>query len=138
MNPETTGSGFPAKEKLKSRKKIQHVFEHGSAIVQVPFKVVYLFNKPEGNEPAFVRFSVSVPKRSFPRAHDRNRIKRKTREVYRLQKAALLQYGKAKRVGLDMMWIYLGKTELDYPSLYTAASKLIQKTMIAADKKFRV
>ncbi|MDZ4707130.1 MAG: ribonuclease P protein component [Saprospiraceae bacterium] len=138
MNPETTGSGFPAKEKLKSRKKIQHLFEHGSSIVQLPFKMVYLFNKPEGDDLPLVQFSVSVPKRSFPRAHDRNRIKRKTREVYRLQKSSLLTLGQSKMIGLDMMWIYLGKTELDYHNLYTAATKLIQKTILAAEKKFRV
>ena len=133
MSPETAGSGFPQKEKLKSRKAIQALFEQGSSFVRLPFKMIYLFHKPEG-DPPLVRFSVSVPKRSFPKAHDRNTIKRKIREVYRLQKFPLLQSCQSKMIGLDMMWVYVGKTELEYSILHAAATKIIEKTLALVEK----
>lgn len=135
MQPETTGSGFPAKEKLKSRKAIQYLFEHGSSMVQPPFKLVYLFNIPEVDLVPLVKFSVSVPKKNNPKAHQRNRIKRKTREVYRLQKSPLLDNCHSKNISLDMMWIYMGKEELEYSVLFASASRIIQKLIIQAEKK---
>jgi len=134
MNPEATGSGFPAKEKLKSRKAIQFLFDHGSSMTQAPIKVIYLFKTGIGDPNALVKFSVSVPKKTTPKAYQRNRIKRLIREVYRLQKSPLLEVCQSRMISLDMMWIYMSKSEMDYPVFFSSASKIIQKTIALADK----
>lgn len=75
--------GFPAKERLKSKKQIEHLFESGQSVVQYPLKAWFLpVDADAGTKVAF-----AVPKKSFKRAVDRNRIKRQMREAYRLNKA---------------------------------------------------
>ena len=52
---------------------------------------------------------VSVSKRHFKHAVDRNRIKRLLREAYRLQKGGLILALKEKAINLHLFIIYTGK-----------------------------
>ncbi|MFQ3215160.1 MAG: ribonuclease P protein component [Marivirga sp.] len=81
---------FKKKECLSSRKIIQELFDKGSSFYLFPFKVIYLEN------PLFLKDQttphqvlISVPKRKFKRAVDRNLLKRRIREGYRLNKSIL-------------------------------------------------
>jgi len=72
---------FEKAERLSSEKSIQELFEKGSSFYLYPFKVVYI----AGKDPVH-QVMMSVPSRNFKRAVDRNLIKRRVREAYRLQK----------------------------------------------------
>ncbi len=80
---------FSKSERLCSKKILDELFKKGSASVQTfylfPFRVLYLPNDPERAEdwPAIV---ITVPKRTFKRAVDRNLVRRRVREAYRLNK----------------------------------------------------
>ncbi len=75
-------------ERIKSKKLIDRLFEKEStSIVAFPFRVVYL--KVEKSS-APVSILISVPKKRFHHAVDRNRIKRQVREAFRLQKQTLI------------------------------------------------
>jgi len=78
---------FGKSERLKKEKLIKELFNGGSSFYLFPFKVFYL-PQPDP-DCAFHQVLVSVSKRNFKRAVDRNRIKRLTREAYRLQKHTL-------------------------------------------------
>lgn len=78
---------FGKKERLSSEKWIKELFEKGSSFYSYPFKVLFLLHPDE--QPTTSQVLVSVPSRSFPRAVDRNLIKRRVREVYRTNKAQL-------------------------------------------------
>jgi len=76
--------GFPKAERLTGKKKIEELFTDGSSFFLHPFLVKYLLAS-EGPH----RLLITVPKKKFKRAVDRNRIKRLIREAYRLNKHIL-------------------------------------------------
>jgi ribonuclease P protein component len=76
---------FKKTERLSGKKSIQELFDKGSSFYLHPFKVFYL--KSENS--TVNRILISVPKANFKSAVDRNTIKRRIREGYRLNKSTL-------------------------------------------------
>ena len=77
------------RERLSGHKQIDALFGGGSQSVTVyPIRAVYRLSACSEGQPP-VRLLVSVPKRHFKHAVDRNRVKRQLREAYRLQKQML-------------------------------------------------
>lgn len=100
---------FPKKEKLKSRKLIGQLFAEGKSISKFPLRLVYLkTDLPEGTG---IQAAVSVGKRNFKKAVDRNRIKRLLRETYRLNKHMVLEGSEASYA---FMFLYLGREMPEY------------------------
>src|ERR1700712_260756 len=86
-NFNVTNFTFPKKEKLCSEKLIQEVFKKGKSIYLYPFKLYYLNNSITPLQ--FPQILFSVPKKNFKKAVDRNNIKRKLKEAYRLNKSKI-------------------------------------------------
>lgn len=78
---------YPKNEKLKSRKTIELLFSQGKSVSKFPLRLVYVENP---SETELIRIGVSVSKRNFKKAHDRNYFKRCLREAYRLNKQVLV------------------------------------------------
>ena len=97
-------SAYPKIEKLKSKQLIDKLFTEGKTISAFPLKLVYLpcIHKDD----AIIKTGVSVSKRYFKNAVDRNRIKRLMREAYRLNKA---NYFNNSSTSYAFMILYLGK-----------------------------
>ena len=75
-------------ERLVKRSLIDAIFnKKGKTIKSGPLLFVYLQTTLDEPHPAQILFSVS--KRKFPRATDRNKIKRRLKETYRLHKHGL-------------------------------------------------
>jgi ribonuclease P protein component len=92
-------------EKLKSRKQIELLFAKGKSISAFPVKVFYL---PVENTPMHpVKVGVGVSARNFKKAVDRNTIKRRMREAYRLHKLPLHEHlvAQQKSVAVFILWI---------------------------------
>ncbi|NUY80084.1 ribonuclease P protein component [Flavobacterium sp. MAH-1] len=79
---------YPKSEKLKSRKTIELLFTSGKSVSKFPLRLVYVQNP---SETEILQLGVSVSKRYFKRAHDRNYFKRCLREAYRLNKHILVE-----------------------------------------------
>ncbi len=109
-----------AHERLKSKKSIQELFRTGKSVKSFPFKLVYAPLKTPSN-PAQIQFTVSVSKRLFKSAVDRNRIKRLVREAYRLEKPELLC---ALNESYAIMVIYISKKPLTFDISQNAMAKI--------------
>ena len=92
-------------EKLKSRKQIELLFAQGKSISSFPVKVFYLPVEHTPEHP--VQVGVGVSARNFKKAVDRNTIKRRMREAYRLHKLPLHEHLKTeqKSVAVFILWI---------------------------------
>lgn len=97
-------------ERLKSRKQIELLFSEGKKFVVAPFRIFYLFR----DSPLSLQFGVGVSSKNFKKAVDRNRIKRLTKEAYRLQKNDLKEKVKSTGKQLDLFFIYTSKEMPDY------------------------
>jgi len=79
---------LPKAEKLCSKKTIEELFSKGSSVYLYPFRLHYL-PRTDGTI-AYPQILFSVSKRNFKRANQRNLIRRRLREIYRLHKYELL------------------------------------------------
>ena len=101
-------------ESLKSRGSIDRLFKNGKNIKSGP--IVLLYNvEPLDDFP--VKIGVSVPKRRFKKAVDRNRLKRQIREVYRLHQNPLYSLMKEQQKQLSVFFIYRGSETFNYKAL---------------------
>jgi ribonuclease P protein component len=117
---------FCKDERLKSRKIIQELFEKGKIVHHYPFKVLYIY-KPKNESKFPAQFAISVSKRNFKHAVDRNRIKRKVREAYRKNKHTLYSaIAKSDQI-LCLFVIYTAKDELEYSVFETEIKNMITK-----------
>ncbi|RZJ30385.1 MAG: ribonuclease P protein component, partial [Flavobacterium sp.] len=80
-------NSYPKTEKLKSRKLIDLLFSEGGSVGKYPLRLAYL--KTDFGEEGNIKMAVSVSKRHFKSAVDRNYFKRVLRETYRLNKSLL-------------------------------------------------
>ena len=110
-----TSNTFHKKEKLSHKETIDSIFnKKGESIFHPPILFVYLEKELKTPDPC--QFFVSVGKRKFKKAVDRNRIKRQITNVLRLQKQRIYQSIK-NDVQYAIGVIYLGKEMPDYQIL---------------------
>jgi ribonuclease P protein component len=102
---------FSKIERLCSKKAIDDLFANGKSKTQFPFKLIY--KKSEFESPFPIRAMFVVPKKKHKRANKRNDIKRRMREVYRLNKHTLYEALKTQKI--DIMFVCLTNEEIEYP-----------------------
>ena len=103
---------FNKKEKLKSQKLIEKLFDEGKSVTVFPLRMLYL--KTTHHDGSTIKTGVSVSKRNFKKAVQRNRIKRLLREAYRLNKP---EYFNNITTSYALMILYIGKEATDFDSI---------------------
>ena len=116
-------------ERLKSRKAIEQLFACGKSFVVVPYRLIFVVT-----ETGPLQFGAGVSAKNFKRAFDRNRIKRLTKESYRLQKLPLEQALKKRRKGMHLFITYTGKELPEYKMVYDSIHKLLNKLLKILDE----
>lgn len=101
---------------------MDELFTSGKKNHSFPFLAVHLFRRLDTSVPFQV--TISVPKRSFRKAHERNRIKRLIRECVRKNKSLLEEVLMQNQQQLALFLIYRHSEELDYETLMLKTRKL--------------
>ena len=124
-------------ERLKSRKQIEQLFNSGQRFVSPPYRIFYSFQAGQSSaiiqSPLQAGFSASS--RNFKTAVERNRIKRLTREAYRLQKNNLQDKLKEQNRKLNVFFIYTGKELPVYAEAYKSIGLALTKLLDITNKK---
>ena len=99
---------FPKFNRLKSRSLIARVFREGLSGFNFPIRFQYL-ELESPTRPGDIQVAFSVPKKKLPSAVDRNTIKRRMREAFRLHRDRELgaTKEKLKETSLVIVLIYL-------------------------------
>ena len=113
---------FSKQEKLKSKQLIETLFASGQSVSQYPLRMVYI--ETTHTDEVVVKAGISVSKRHFKLAVDRNRIKRLMREAYRLQKP---HYFNNLTTQYALMILYIGNENPTYTQIDNAMTGLLQK-----------
>lgn len=116
-------------ERLKSRKQIEQLFKAGKTFNTFPFRISYVFEEGQVTSNALppTKFGAGAGTKNFKKAVDRNRIKRLTREAWRLQKNELDFLLKASGKRLNIFFIYTAKESPEYNFVYEKTGVVISK-----------
>lgn len=127
-DPNSPDRRFRPGEHLKSRRTIGRLFNRqGETAVAYPLRLMWLpVAEPQGA--AAVQFTLSVPKRSFKRAVDRNLLRRRIREAYRRQKPAIeAAVAAAPAPQYALIALYTGREIQDYRQIERSMRRLLRK-----------
>ncbi|RZF59407.1 ribonuclease P protein component [Sphingobacterium corticibacterium] len=118
---------FTKEERLCSKRLIESLFRNGSSFVVYPYRVVWLYTPPIQQNIIPAQSIISVSKRRFRKAVDRNALKRRIRETYRLQKSDLYKFLQEHSLHLLVAFQYVGKEKEPYAMLYQRMGKVLAK-----------
>jgi ribonuclease P protein component len=108
-NTEKTSQKLPKNEKVKSKKIVEALFSSKVQSFEYPFKIFSLFADDAQSSPQIL---ISIPKRNFKKAVDRNRLRRQIREIYRINKKLI-----KPPAPLAIAIILVSKEKIEFPML---------------------
>jgi ribonuclease P protein component len=121
----TRAHAFNKQERLYLKNRINALLADGESFVSYPLRVIFrLSGLADGETPA--RVAVSVAKRRFKRAVDRNRLKRLMREAFRLNKRELHDLLPAGQ-GVDILLVYVGESIVDFVRIEKTTRNVFKK-----------
>ena len=121
---------YPKTEKLKSKTTIDLMFREGKSVSKYPLRLVFA-KSTFGENPEF-KIGVSVSKKYFKKAVDRNYFKRVLRETYRLNKNLLREN---LQEPYSFMLLYQTKDRLSYEEINQKTVELFEKFQLQMKPK---
>lgn len=122
-------------ERLHSKKIIERLFSRGQSAFAYPIMMRWILLNEDADIP--VRAMVSVSKKNIRKAVHRNKIKRRLREAYRLNKQPLIESLSNKQQNLAIAFIYVGKDTGHFNDMEQKIIKLIDRLIHYNEKDIR-
>lgn len=123
--------GFSKQERICKRDDFQIVLAKGKSVYLYPFRCIYIW---EDSSSFSAKIAISVSRRRFKHAVDRNRIKRLMRESYRLNKHILYQHYINSNKNLNMLIIYTDTKFFSFSFIEKKMISLINKLIKENEK----
>ena len=97
---------FPLKEHLKSKSVIEQLYAKGASVTAYPLRAVFLEQEHDKQQPT-ATILISVAKKRFRHAVDRNLVKRRIREAYRTSKHTFVDAleNNGKKIAVAILYI---------------------------------
>ncbi len=118
---------FPKSERLCSRLQLEQLLAQKQSVFAYPYKCYYQLI-PRSAENEVSKMAVAVPKKLEKTAVGRNRIKRWTREAYRLNKNTFFSSLPENQV-VNLLFVCIGKDEISYASVSNAMTQVFQSIL---------
>ncbi len=117
---------FKKKERICSKLTIERLLEKKQKFFVYPFKCYYDFT-PRTDADSVHRILITVPKRNFKHAVDRNRLKRLIREAYRQNHRQIFDNQIPDNLRSDLFFLYVGKEILPYNLIEDKIIEILQR-----------
>ena len=118
---------FKKAERINSQLVIDKLFGGGNTAMSVfPLRAIYM-TEPSCEATVPVRVLVSVPKKRFKHAVDRNRMKRQVREAYRLNKHELCNLAEEKGLLVSIAFICITDEPVETSKVEKSVKKILAK-----------
>lgn len=128
MNGKKQSFAFPKAERLCAVSAVEHLYKDGNTFLRHPLKINFLRETaPKEGDFLLPKVLFVVPKRSFKKSVERNLIKRRMREAYRLNKHLFFEATADGTLHCPLMYVsffYVAKEILPYQA--------IEKKIVAA------
>ncbi len=111
-------------ERLRGEIRVNELFLSGESFIAYPYRIVYKTGNSARVSSAIL---VSIPKKRFKRAVKRNKLRRRIKEAFRLNKSLLNAPLEATGKTIDMAVIYLDKEVQPYAFLEKRMKEMLQK-----------
>lgn len=121
---------LPKTERLYLRESISELFANGLSFTAFPYRVVYLIkDEPAEKNPRQGRCAIMAiaPKKRFKYAVDRNRVKRLTREAYRLQKLPLIAKLEEVHKEMEVAFLYVDNKHITFDETHAILGRAINR-----------
>ena len=137
MQPEDANKQhltFPKEERICSKLTIERLFDKQQKVSIYPYRCFYDFT-PVSDEAKVNRILIIVPKRSFKHAVDRNRLKRLTREAWRLHHRQEFDPHLPDGIRADLMFYYVGRDLLPYNLMESKIIEILHRLTKVAESR---
>ncbi len=126
---------FTKAERLCSRKAIERLFSEGRSFAKYPLRLVWLPLEVDPQATYPVQVAMSVPRKKFKKAVNRNRIRRLMREAYRINKHRLYQELQLEEEQYAIMLIYTAVEELPLKQIEDSIQNIIRRFLHQRSEK---
>ena len=128
---------FPKSEKLCGKIRVKSLYDNGKHFTCYPLRVTYVIQDRSLQNPApapqsslgNTQILIWAPKSLFRHAVDRNLLRRRMREAYRLNATPLRDYSALHNLSMQIAFNYIAKEELPFLQIEKAVKKAINKLM---------